>query len=349
MTRTSLLIVLAMTGIAAAQPVTYKLRGDVEIGDKPALELRATQALTDLRLELTRDDGKSFTSKHRGLAKGQALTLPIGDGNAGIASYTGTLSADVTGKGRWSGELTFQTTVRAPMKVTYDADHLDLDKRELQFKLSRPIHSAELAVFGEDGAQIGSGSAAWDNTDKAPAPDTWVPIRWTQAEGKRVMTMKLRVVATDKVATNVELVPWSVTIDHEDVVFATDSAVIERSEQAKLDASIEKIADVVKRSGRFMKMKLFVAGHTDTVGPDDKNLKLSHGRARAIAAYFRRRGVKLPIVYAGFGERVLKVKTADSTDEAANRRADYVLGPASGAPPFKGPYLKARASWQSLQ
>ena len=34
------------------------------------------------------------------------------------------------------------------------------------------------------------------------------------------MMLKLRVAAADGVATTVELVPWSVTIDHEDVNFA---------------------------------------------------------------------------------------------------------------------------------
>jgi outer membrane protein OmpA-like peptidoglycan-associated protein len=104
----------------------------------------------------------------------------------------------------------------------------------------------------------------------------------------------------------------------------------------------------VKRSERFMKMRLYVAGHTDTVGPDGKNRKLSLDRARAIAAYFRKKGVKLPIAFAGFGEAVQKVKTADGISERFNRRADYVIGPVAGAPPFKGAYLKAQAAWQQL-
>jgi hypothetical protein len=41
----------------------------------------------------------------------------------------------------------------------------------------------------------------------------------------------------------------------------------------------------------------------------------------------------MPLYYAGFGEDQLKVKTPDNTDEARNRRADYVIGveePAAG-------------------
>jgi outer membrane protein OmpA-like peptidoglycan-associated protein len=159
----------------------------------------------------------------------------------------------------------------------------------------------------------------------------------------------VHVVGDETTASNLELIPWSVEIAHEDVNFSTDSAVIEPGEDKKLDASLAKINDVVKRSEKFMKMRLYVAGHTDTVGANAKNRKLSLDRARAIAGYFRKKGLKLQIAFAGFGEEVLKVKTADSTDERANRRADYVLGPAGGAPPFKGPYLKVKAGWNQLK
>jgi outer membrane protein OmpA-like peptidoglycan-associated protein len=206
------------------------------------------------------------------------------------------------------------------------------------------LYVAELTVFGEDGKELGTGSATY----KKEPPDTWLSITWTQPPNTRVMTMKLRAVTAEGLTSTVELIPWSVAIDHEDVSFSTDSAVIEPAEEAKLDASLAKIADVVKRGEKFMKMRLYVAGHTDTVGPGPKNRKLSLDRARAIAGYFRKKGIKLPIAFAGFGEDVLKVKTADNVDERANRRADYVIGPAAGAPPFKGPYLKVQAAWQQL-
>ena len=233
----------------------------------------------------------------------------------------------------------------APLRVTYDAAHLDLDRRLLQFKLSRPAASAELAVIGEDGDELGTGSASYSDQPAA----AWLSISWTQPPDARVMILKLRVVADDGRATNVELIPWSVAIDHEDVNFKTDSASIEPGEEAKLDASLAKIAQVVRRSKRFVKMTLYVAGHTDTVGTSARNRTLSLERARVIAKYFRRKGLAIPIAYAGFGEDVLKVKTPQETDAPANRRTDYVIGPTGASPPFKGPYLKARASWQRLR
>jgi outer membrane protein OmpA-like peptidoglycan-associated protein len=345
MRRICVLLVLLVAGTAHAQPVSYQLQAEVPIGQKPVLRVFAAQAVTDLRVELKRDDGKDFTMQKPALARGQTVMLSIGDGAAGKVSYTGSISAQIPGGERWSDQLSFETLVRAPMKVGYDIDHLDLDKRVLQFKLSRPAGSAEIVVIGEDGKELGKGSAAY----KKEPPETWLSISWTQPANTRVMMMKLHAISAEGIAVDLELIPWSVSVEHEDVNFRTDSAVIDRSEEAKLDASLAKINEIVKRSERFLKMRLYVAGHTDTVGPDAKNRKLSLDRARAIAKYFRGKGLTLPIAFAGFGEDVLKVKTADEVDERANRRADYVLGPASSAaPPFKGPYLKARATWQPL-
>ena len=237
--------------------------------------------------------------------------------------------------------------VASPRRVvTYDAEHLDLDTRTLQFKVALPATEATIVAIGEDGSELGTGAVTIAKTTAAD----WQTITWTQPANTRVMMLKLRVVLVDakQGAANVELIPWSVSIDHEDVNFPTDSAAIEPGERDKLDASYAKILDVVKRSEKFMKLRLYVAGHTDTVGPNAKNLKLSLDRARAIASYFRKKGIKLPIAFAGFGEEVPRVKTPDSTDERANRRADYVIGPAAGEPPFKGPYVKVKASWKAL-
>lgn len=338
--------ILILARVVAADPMTINLAGDVQLGKKPQLSITASEPLTDIRVELAREDGKKFALKHAGLAKGQTATLAIGDGAAGKASYTGTLSAQVASGKRWTEQLTFSTLIRSgPLKVTYDAEHLDLDKRVVQFKLSRPATSAEVTAIGEDGSDLGTGSATY----KTEPADGWQTLTWTQPANTRVMMLRLRIVASDGQAVKVELIPWSVNVDHEDVKFKTDSAKIETTESTKLDASLAKIVEVVKRSEKFMPMRLYIAGHTDTVGPNAKNRKLSLDRALAIGSYLKKKGLKISVAVAGFGEEVLEVKTADNTDEASNRRADYVIGPANGAPPFKGPYLKVKAVWKQLK
>ena len=102
----------------------------------------------------------------------------------------------------------------------------------------------------------------------------------------------------------------------------------------KVEAAFGKITEALAKDSAAGRMHagitLYIAGHTDTVGSPTHNFKLSQDRARSIAAWFRKRGVKIPISYEGFGETSLAVKTADNIDEVKNRRADYIL---SDGPP----------------
>ncbi|HCH63856.1 MAG TPA: OmpA family protein, partial [Deltaproteobacteria bacterium] len=72
-------------------------------------------------------------------------------------------------------------------------------------------------------------------------------------------------------------------------------------------------------------------GYTDTVGPADGNIALSRARAKAIASWFAQNGFTYPIYFQGFGEQGLAVPTPDNTNEAANRRAAYIV--AAEVPP----------------
>jgi len=56
-------------------------------------------------------------------------------------------------------------------------------------------------------------------------------------------------------------------------------------------ASLESVAEALKRSPRFSKIK--VAGHTDDTGRLDYNDRLAAGRADSVAAYLASRGIAL--------------------------------------------------------
>jgi outer membrane protein OmpA-like peptidoglycan-associated protein len=131
------------------------------------------------------------------------------------------------------------------------------------------------------------------------------------------------------------------------VNFATGSADIQPSETPKLEAAYTKLDEVLAKDREHGRMHpgitLYIAGHTDTVGSASTNLKLSQDRARSIAAWFRKRGVKLPIAFEGFGETSPEVKTADNVDEPKNRRVDYVLS--DGPPTYSAAF---RPSWKRI-
>jgi outer membrane protein OmpA-like peptidoglycan-associated protein len=356
--------VLVFPLAARAQPVSFQLKNDVAAGQSPSLVLTAVERVRGGLLALDRDDGRHFETRLGPLPVGKPTVVPIGDGSPGKAHYTGRLELYLEDNGppagptpvtdggvpaasapSWSTDLAFDTLVRAPLSVNYDLAHLDLEGRLLRFQLSRPAGHAELVAIGEDGAVIGEGKASYH---KEP-PGAWLPLPWTQLAPGRVMILRLHAVAADGLATNLELIPWSVQIEHEDVRFDTDSALILPAEASKLDASYQRIAEVVRRSQRFIQVKLYVAGHTDTVGSPVHNRKLSLDRARAIAEAFKKRGLTIPIAYEGFGEEVPRVRTADNTDEPQNRRVDYIIGAVAAAPPFSGPYLAVPADWKSVK
>src|SRR5688500_651636 len=118
-------------------------------------------------------------------------------------------------------------------------------------------------------------------------------MTWTRTQGARETATKQRIVDKERTGPNLEHIPWSVAVEHEDLHFMTYSGVIEPSEDKKRDASLGKIVDIVKRGEKFMKMRLYVAGHTDTVGANAKNRKLSLDRAHSIAKYFRKKGLAI--------------------------------------------------------
>ncbi len=323
-----LIALLLLGGVAAAQPVEVSLKNQPPAGQKPSITLKAVQSIRQVRIELSRDDGKKFTVGHGALREGQTVTLPFGDARGGRAAWKGTLTLQLADGNGFTTDLTFETASVGDLKVTYRRDRLDLDGHVLEFQLSRPAGSAELHVFADDGSEVGSGTAKFSGE---PA-GTWLAVRWTPsstAANKNVLRLDLRAVASDGPTTLVKLLPWTVAIPHEEVVFDTGQSAVKPSEEAKLDASYKKIVDAVEKVRKVapdLPVKLFIAGHTDTVGGAADNRKLSLDRARAIASWFHDRGLPLPIAFAGFGEDALKVPTPDNTDELRNRRVDYIVG-----------------------
>ena len=137
----------------------------------------------------------------------------------------------------------------------------------------------------------------------------------------------MRITAKNNAYQAVALIPWFVRIDHKEVKFDTNKAVIRDSEVASLKESLTKIKEVLQKvEGKGLgTITLFIAGHTDTRGTAEHNMTLSRSRAEAIAAWFQKQGLCIPIAYEGFGETALKKVTADEVDEQANRRVDYIL------------------------
>jgi outer membrane protein OmpA-like peptidoglycan-associated protein len=91
------------------------------------------------------------------------------------------------------------------------------------------------------------------------------------------------------------------------------------------DTTMNKIADVVVRYG---KTSLTVVGHTDNVGSNDYNQKLSERRSHAVAQYLERKRVDpVRMAISGKGETSPIASNASEGGRQANRRVEIYVEP----------------------
>jgi outer membrane protein OmpA-like peptidoglycan-associated protein len=242
-------------------------------------------------------------------------------------------AASVTAGGASWGDGPAGSQARAPLDIEIDKSKVDLKEHHLELKASRDLVKVTVKVTGDSGAMLANESH--DVSQPAHAP---LLVRWSPSTDEAVARIEVFAYDADGYYKGVAIVPWSVRIPHEEVNFKTDASEIADPEKPKLEASFTKVTEVLRKHPDIH-ATLFIAGHTDTVGPAEYNMRLSRARAQAIAKWFRQRGLGISIAFAGFGETALLVKTADEVDEPRNRRVDYILSvdepvlKSTGAPP----------------
>ena len=101
-----------------------------------------------------------------------------------------------------------------------------------------------------------------------------------------------------------------------DAFFDFDKAVLKPEGKAKLDDLAEKVKDLT--------LEVIIAvGHTDSVGPDEYNQKLSIRRSEAVKAYLVDKGIDAARVYTeGKGEKQPVADNKTSDGRAQNRRVE---------------------------
>ena len=103
--------------------------------------------------------------------------------------------------------------------------------------------------------------------------------------------------------------------------FDTDSSTI----KAGFNSTMDKVADVVLRYG---KTTLTVVGHTDNVGSNDYNQKLSERRAHSVAQYLESHRVNsMRLALAGKGEAQPIASNANESGRQQNRRVEIYVEP----------------------
>ncbi|HEU4409325.1 MAG TPA: OmpA family protein [Polyangiaceae bacterium] len=130
----------------------------------------------------------------------------------------------------------------------------------------------------------------------------------------------------------IEVTPEAIKL-REKVQFATDSDKIVGPKSTKV---LDQIAAVLAADRRILRVE--VSGHTDNVGPADKNRDLSRRRADAVVAYLaKKKGVpagKIVAVGLGPDKPVADNNTPEGREQ--NRRVEFKLVRGATPPPPPG-------------
>lgn len=287
---------------------------------QPQLVVKAQTALAKVVLDVKRStDGKRIQAAAGPIKGGRAHAFDLPLTKVGPATFNGKLSVQV-GDGQ-SGEMPLSVEVELlpELELTIVKDDVQLDDKKIAMSASRPLAKVQVSLMSDTGTPLGT-----TETEVSEGPDGKYAVTFERRSGT-VMRVSVKGWDADGFFGGVDLFPWQVDIPHEEVNFKSGKSDIDKPEVAKLESSYALITKAVNKYGKLAKVRLFVAGHTDTVGDAASNRTLSNARARAIAAWFKRRGLKIPVLVAGFGEDVLAVPTPDETDEVQNRRAEYIV------------------------
>ena len=107
------------------------------------------------------------------------------------------------------------------------------------------------------------------------------------------------------------------TLTVPDVLFATNSFVLNRQAIKLLDSFVKKINDYKVDS-------IIVNGHTDATGNDDYNKELSWRRANSVAAFLQQ-SVKMNVISRGLGSQFPVADNRTSAGKQRNRRVEIFI------------------------
>jgi outer membrane protein OmpA-like peptidoglycan-associated protein len=332
-----------LAAVASAQSVDIQFHTIVPQGGQPGLVLVAQDDLLWMEVELK---SSAFKLKKRFPATRSGQSREVRWKHApGVQQIFGSIRSQVRGGDPEDQDVEFESVIATPLDIKVDPAKVDLLGGSITFTLNHPAGKAEITVRDEDTNIIAEDSAFYQG-EPAGTP---LVITWDKSDKKAA---RVDIKAFDKweFFSGMFLIPWRADIPHEEVNFRLDSADIDASEQPKLDASVKLISGELRKLKKLNDVglvtglpptppKLYIAGHTDTLATAEYNEKLSAARARAIAGYFAKKGLLATIYWAGFGERHLLIKTADSVDEPRNRRVEYVV---AAEQPYPGDWHKAQ-------
>lgn len=188
----------------------------------------------------------------------------------------------------------------------------------------KDLPNATLTLFNEEGEQINTVVTDKNGTFELDVTPFEVYTISTAKEGFENNTLNFTATKgynttyTENFELKSTLAP--IVLDIDNIYFDFDKWSIKETSYATLD----KVADILKRNPE---QSLVINAHTDNIGSNNYNLKLSSKRADATVAYLANKGIaKNRLQAKGFGETQPKVdcnKTCTEEQLEQNRRVEF--------------------------
>ena len=102
-----------------------------------------------------------------------------------------------------------------------------------------------------------------------------------------------------------------------DILFDYGKSNLSRKSKKTLDQAVELLNQIPNRT-------LAIHGHTDSLGSDEHNMKLSEERAQAVYDYMMQKGLQIKkVTYKGYGETRPVADNSTKEGRVANRRVEF--------------------------
>jgi outer membrane protein OmpA-like peptidoglycan-associated protein len=223
------------------------------------------------------------------------------DGEEVLNYKTSPVKADTDGDGLNDfDEVTKHKT--DPLKADTDGDGLNDGEEVNQYKTS-PFKADTDGDGLNDGAEVKQHKTdpLKADTDGGSVPD-----------GKEVENGTNPLDPSDDVAPKV--VEKELSFDN--ILFGFDKSKLTKESQATLDAIYDAL-------NKYSEAKITLSGHTDSIGSENYNMKLSEKRANVAKEYLIKKGLNGNLInLEWFGESKPVVPNNTATDRAKNRRTE---------------------------
>lgn len=206
-------------------------------------------------------------------------------------------------------------------------DKVVLMKGKLKDNENNPIHSAKLKISYEDKSKNEEINIETDDGNFAIAINMEKEEKVMVTLEEKEAGYQSRLIKANEAKEGV-LKDKDMVVDElekgkgftiNDIQFATNSYQLDEDSKRILD-------DFATYLIRNKSIKFKVIGHTDDVGDDKKNMKLSADRAKAVERYLITKGINVKrITSQGKGETKPKVPNTSDKNRQINRRTEFIV------------------------